>query len=793
MGDLENGWTISDAFPAAGLSPSELTAGLDRAYAETTGWDDPTVTRLGFAMSAPHQVALSAWTRFLALNSNNVGVHTPFGAGRAGTRRLEREALLGLAGLLHADSADGYITSGATEAVLQGLRIGRNAVRADAASRVTLITSEFAHHSVTKAAEVLSLDLRTIAPGPSWVIEPEQLAQAVEAAVADGATGIIVALTAGYYNSGLCDPVDQLAALLRRRALQLADQVRFFCYVDAAHGGFIFPFTDPAMAFDFRNVGVHAMALDPHKSGLLPYSCGVLLMRKGLLGHVAEASPVTGIVDSTLTGSRPGAAAAALWATVFGLGRSGFTAAIQECLRRRDLIVDAIRAADPEAEIRPAPASPVVVAGFSTPDGLLPKEFTERYRLLPVSAPAPAGGRRNYHHFYAGHSLTDEQIARFATGLSQAVTQARAERAKRGRVRADAGVPEQLRDIAADTDCFRHYIVHPPGRRDPDVPGYSFHTFLHRSATGEPLQVREWGETATGRQAHVYAPDLADPFGNELFGVRTADYYVEVLDRSQQKLSLVGGVHFCVGTGAPGERVLMNLENTGEFRSLEYKFGEGELTDEIQCFRDRIVVKLGKSARGFRRRAHSDEYSFSIDTSFECTIELADDDRPARLDVLRVSGDPLLPRRTHLLRQEYQRFPNRFFDIECTVVVGARSKDAWRLSDLVAASATDALVARSGLVGRCVPDVSGSAGELVVTTASLPAGRRTRMAVDTGVGRRMARLLPVFDVSEPERLRVDDVVAVADHGADLIRAHAAVRSTDGGTETVLATAVGVAA
>ncbi|MGK5630573.1 pyridoxal phosphate-dependent decarboxylase family protein, partial [Streptomyces sp. URMC 123] len=433
MGDLDNGWTVSDAFPEHPLAPDDVLAALAAARAETTRWDDPEETRLGFAMSAPDPLAVRAWTSFLPANTNNVGVHTGFGAGTSGTRRLEREALLCLAGLYGAPSAEGYLTSGATEAVIQGLRIGRNAVRTGPGDRVAVVTGEFAHHSVAKAGEVLGLDVVPVPADSGWVLTPEAADRAIDSAVAAGARGILLVATAGYYNSGLCDPVDALSELIRERAVRDTGRIGYFCYVDAAHGGFVYPFSAPDLPFDFRNPGVHAMAVDPHKSGLLPYSCGVLLTRRGLLAHATAVSPVTGVVDDTLIGSRPGAAAAALWSVLHGYGRSGFTALTRACLDRRDELADALRAAAPGCLVRTAPHAPVVSAAFDIPGGRLPQDFENRYRLVAINAPTAGGGRRPHYHFYAGHSLTERQLDSFRGHLGRALAAAAADSGGPGR------------------------------------------------------------------------------------------------------------------------------------------------------------------------------------------------------------------------------------------------------------------------------------------------------------------------------------------------------------------------
>ncbi|MEV0537268.1 pyridoxal-dependent decarboxylase [Kitasatospora sp. NPDC050463] len=762
MGDLDTGWAVPTDFPDTGWTPESIDQHLARARAEIPAWDDPQQTRLGFAMAAPHPQAVRTLGDWSALNTNNVGVHTRFGEGKTGTRRLEKEALAALAGLYRAGALDGHLTSGASEATLAALRIARNLLRT-AGHRTRVITSDLCHASVAKAAEILDLDLVRLPAGPTWTLTPDQVRQAAAGAITEGVTGIIVVATAGYYNSGFADPVDAIAAQLRDLAFQHPDQVRFFLHVDAAHGGFVFPFTAPDLPFDFRNPGVHSMAVDPHKAGLMPYACGALLVRKGLLEHVTRIDPHTRIPDETVLGSRPGATAAALWATLHTLGRTGYTSIAVRCLERRDQLAAAIRAADPDARLLPAPNAPVVSAAFSHPGGQLPPELCERHRLVPLTLPDPdkEGERRLFYHFYASASLTDEQITAFAGHLADACAAARAAGSADGTGRSITS--EVVADIRTHTDCFRHFVVHPEDRRDPGVPGYSFHTFTQRRATDEQIQDTPFGRARAGGPLWVYAPDLKAPFANELLGVRTDHYFLEVLDRHQQQLSLVGAIHATILL--PGTlRVLLNFESDGTFRSAEYKALGTRGADELQVFPDAITAKIGKHAAGFRR-PRSDDYSFSIDTSAEITVRLADGAAPPTVVTARHNADVLLPRRPHLRREQFHRFPNRFFDTEVDIEAGRAWTGAAYLPELLAPTPVGTvLAARSATAGLCTVDgrLTDTGVHLALTPLAEPRTDAIELAAPWDLGRRLHDALPRLDVQDPARLSIEQVIDFAE-------------------------------
>ncbi|QIQ04458.1 pyridoxal-dependent decarboxylase [Streptomyces liangshanensis] len=821
MPDLPDGSTETDPFPRTALSAAELDAALTARLAEIPSWDDPDgPVRLGFAMTEPHRLALDAAQRFLARNPNNVGTHTRFGQGTTGTRRLEREAVLALGGLMRAAAVDGYLTSGANEGTLAGLRVGRNALRAAGCRRIVVLGLTLTHHSVGKAAEILGVEHRALTPGPDWVLGPALLEEAFDALEAeaespDGAldgvgaaggaeggaaggapVGVIVVSTAGYYNTGLVDPVDRISALLGRRTARPGG-LRFFHHVDAAHGGMILPFTDPGVPFDFRNRYVHSMVLDPHKSGLMPYSCGVFLCRKGLLGHGAVQAPMSGFVDETVTGSRSGAMAAALWSLVFGLAADGYVRLFRDCLRVRDELAAAVLRADPDAVVLPSPGNTVLVVGFSFDEGRLPAGLREKYRLvgnrLPWTGPDGRTTDRLFHHFYAMPHITPAHIGQFEEHLAGAAALARtggttalpeAPHAKPGTESSPGTVPSPgpgtvpsaLKGLRGSSACLRHLVVHPPGRRDPDdhPHAYSFHTFQNRAELGEQFRTRRWGTSAaTGGELLVYAPDLDRPFENELFGVVSPDAFsLEVLDRHQQKLSLVGAAHFSLfegtGPGSPLPVVLVNFHADGRFRSAEFKYGDRWYTDEIQVFRDTIVVKVGKDARSIRRSG--DDYSFSLDTSLELRVTLVDGDAPPHAVRWSEHCDPALPRRRHLLRGQYSRFPNRFFDVIAELTVGRDFRGAVPAEELLrdAAQGSPPLARSAELdLVRVLPGFA--AGRLVTALTSVADGREAELTVGLGFGTDLATTLTGPPVGSPEQLTPETVVDWAERLYPLVR------------------------
>jgi len=127
-----------------------------------------------------------------------------------------------------------------------------------------------------------------------------------------------VVATMGTTATGSVDPLPEI--------LDLGEKHRFRVHADAAYGGY-FALTgnlerDATQAF--ARIGeADSIVIDPHKHGLQPYGCGCVLFRDPGAGRLYKHdSPYTyfssaelHLGEISLECSRPGAAAAALWAT----------------------------------------------------------------------------------------------------------------------------------------------------------------------------------------------------------------------------------------------------------------------------------------------------------------------------------------------------------------------------------------------------------------------------------------------------------------------------------------------
>jgi tyrosine decarboxylase / aspartate 1-decarboxylase len=137
-----------------------------------------------------------------------------------------------------------------------------------------------------------------------------------------------VVVTLGTTATGSVDPLPEI--------LKLKDEYGFRIHVDSAYGGYfgLVNNLDEHAAECFSEISkADSIVVDPHKHGLQPYGCGCVLFKDPEVGAIYKHdSPYTyfssdelHLGEISLECSRPGSAAAALWATqkLFPLEKGG--------------------------------------------------------------------------------------------------------------------------------------------------------------------------------------------------------------------------------------------------------------------------------------------------------------------------------------------------------------------------------------------------------------------------------------------------------------------------------------
>ncbi len=273
-------------------------------------------------------------------NPNHIGCHT-LGDSEAffsGTQELERETIALLAtDLLGAapDDCDGYIASGGTEANIQAAWIYRNYFMTEHQAgihEIALISSADTHYSVAKASNLLNIAWYPVPVDfDSREIKTDALDVVIRQAKAEGKKYFIIIANMATTMFGSVDDPDVYVSVMERH------QLTFRLHVDGAFGGFIYPVSEPENNLCFRNPHVSSVTLDAHKMLQAPYGTGVFIIRKGLMHYVytREAQYVSGM-DITLSGSRSGANAIAVWMILFTYGPFGWLEKINKLLYRTE-------------------------------------------------------------------------------------------------------------------------------------------------------------------------------------------------------------------------------------------------------------------------------------------------------------------------------------------------------------------------------------------------------------------------------------------------------------------------
>ena len=264
---------------------------------------------------------------FLA-NPNHIGCHTLGTSEKAfqGTHDIEREVLDVIAvSIFKAEpfSYDGYIAPGGTEANLQALWIYRNYFLKECHAKldeIAIISSEDTHYSIAKGSNLLMVDWINVGVHfEKRNIDTENFEQKVIEAKNSGKKYFIVVSNMGTTMFGSVDDPNALIAILEKHELN------FKLHIDAAYGGFVYPFSNSKSTINFENPKISSITIDAHKMLQAPYGTGIFICRKGLIENVLtkEAEYVEGM-DLTLCGSRSGANAVAIWSILFAYGEHGW-------------------------------------------------------------------------------------------------------------------------------------------------------------------------------------------------------------------------------------------------------------------------------------------------------------------------------------------------------------------------------------------------------------------------------------------------------------------------------------
>ena len=273
-------------------------------------------------------------------NPNHIGCHTlgDSESAFAGTHEIERKALAILAVDVFGseeNAYDGYVATGGTEANIQAMWMFRNYFMNSfgaKASEIVLVASEDTHYSIAKGSNLLMLDwIKVSVSFNDRKIDTITFENQLVEAKKKGKKYFIVFCNMGTTMFGSVDNPNDYVSLLDKHNLT------YKMHVDAAYGGFIYPFLEKDNLLNFKNPNISSITIDAHKMLQAPYGTGIFLCRKELIENVVtkEAGYVEGM-DLTLSGSRSGANAIAIWMILSTYGPNGWFEKIKVLQMRTD-------------------------------------------------------------------------------------------------------------------------------------------------------------------------------------------------------------------------------------------------------------------------------------------------------------------------------------------------------------------------------------------------------------------------------------------------------------------------
>ena len=283
----------------------------------------------------------------LIANPNHIGCHTLEDEHEEmfnGTQEIEKDLIRICAEEIfkaEPHSYDGYIASGGTEANIEALWIYRNYFQQEMDAKlneIAVIYSEDTHYSIPKAINLLGLKEVIYKVRPDTrEIDVADIESKLNAAIIRGKKYFIVVLNLSTTMFGSVDDIDRVYDLLSFH------QLDFKIHIDAAFGGFIYPFTNADSKFTFADRKINSISLDGHKMMQAPYGTGIFLIRKNFMKYVCtqQAAYVQGM-DYTVCGSRSGANAICLWMIFHAHGSVGWALKMNNLLEKTTGICKAL-------------------------------------------------------------------------------------------------------------------------------------------------------------------------------------------------------------------------------------------------------------------------------------------------------------------------------------------------------------------------------------------------------------------------------------------------------------------
>jgi glutamate decarboxylase len=260
--------------------------------------------------------------------------------------------------------APGTACAGSSEAVMLGalaMKWRWKAARQAAGKpidRPNLVYGADVHVVWDKFCRYFEVEPRQVPLRPGrFTVGPEELGPQID----ENTIGVVAVV--GTTFTGDCDDVAGLDAMLRELAGRGLDVPM---HIDAASGGFVFPFSDPDFAWDFRLPTVKSINVSGHKFGLVFPGVGWLIFRdeQQLPEDLVFYEDYLGERDATFTLNFSGSSAFILaqYYNFIRHGRAGYASLVRAMDTNARALADRLAALDALELIEGAPRLPLVIA-----------------------------------------------------------------------------------------------------------------------------------------------------------------------------------------------------------------------------------------------------------------------------------------------------------------------------------------------------------------------------------------------------------------------------------------------
>jgi tyrosine decarboxylase/aspartate 1-decarboxylase len=315
---------------------------------------------LGSMCTAPHPIALEAYTQFFDTNLGDPDLFP-------GTKKMEEHLIHFISKMLNAPStSDGLIVSGGTEGNISAMWIAKLL-----SGYKQILIPEHAHFSFEKIALLMDMQLQKIPTTRRYIMDVSKLKKHINHNVA-----AIVAI-AGSTDLGTIDSIPEISDLCKDEHI--------FLHIDAAFGGFVIPFLRKIKLdipnFDFTLPGVSTISVDAHKMGFAAIPLGALIIRKKKwIDLISVESPcISTTHQAGILGTRSGGPVAAAYAVTKYLNYLGYQKLVENCMQNTKYMIQKIMQLN--LHILLQPTMNVVAIQFTNPRYVAQKLAQKGWRV----------------------------------------------------------------------------------------------------------------------------------------------------------------------------------------------------------------------------------------------------------------------------------------------------------------------------------------------------------------------------------------------------------------------------